>query len=142
MRSRPVMGRLCMVVLFSISCGLVAGTCFGGRNEVGRTSRLASVFRGALAAVAKLPNPYHGGPKAELAGKKLFRRHCATCHGENAEGHGKAPPLRSPIVQQTPDGVLYWFLKNGKLRAGMPSWSGLPPQQRWQIVSFLKSLQK
>jgi len=36
--------------------------------------------------------------------------------------------------------VLFWFLRNGNLRQGMPSWSGLPDQQRWQIVSFLKTV--
>ncbi len=140
MTSRSVMGRLWIVVLFSSACGLLAGTCFGGRKEVGKRSRLASVFRSAPAAAARLQNPYRGDAKAVLAGKKLFRHHCASCHGNNAEGQGKAPPLRSGAVRQAPDGVLFWFLKKGNLRAGMPSWSGLPPQQRWQIVSFLKSL--
>ena len=34
-----------------------------------------------------------------------------------------------------------WLLTNGSMKNGMPSWSRLPEQQRWQIVSFLKSLQ-
>ena len=140
MRLRFVMGRLWIVVLLWSACGLLAGACFGGRKRVRKDSRAGPVFQGAPAAVARVQNPYGGEAKAVLAGKKLFRRYCASCHGENAEGRGTAPPLRSSVVQRTPDGVLYWFLKNGKLRAGMPSWSGLPPQQRWQIVSFLKSL--
>jgi mono/diheme cytochrome c family protein len=140
MRLRSVMGRLWIVVLFSSACGLLAGTCFGGRKEGGKDSRLVSVFRGAPAAAARRQNPYRDQAKAAMAGRKLFHQYCAQCHGNNAEGRGTAPPLRSSVLQRTPDGVLYWFLKNGKLRAGMPSWSGLPPQQRWQIVSFLKSL--
>lgn len=138
---RPVMGRLWIVVLFSSVCGLLAGTCFGGRKDVRESSRGASVFGRVPAAAARLQNPYRGQEKAVQAGGKLFRQYCAHCHGNNAEGLGKAPPLRSSAVQQTPAGVLFWFLKNGRLRRGMPSWSGLPPQQRWQIVSFLKSLQ-
>ena len=140
MTLRRVMGRLWIVVLLLSVYGLLAGTCFGGRKDVRESSRAASVFGGAPAATARLQNPYHGQAKAVASGRKLFHQHCAQCHGNNAEGLGKAPPLRSPIVQQAPEGVLYWFLQNGKLRAGMPSWSGLPPQQRWQIVSFLKSL--
>lgn len=139
---RAATGRLGIVVLFAPVCGLLAATCPWGGKDVGKNSRLGSVFQGAPAAAARLKNPYLGDAKAVLAGKKLFRRHCASCHGEEAEGRGKAPPLGSDVVRQVPDGVLFWFLKNGKLRAGMPSWSGLPPQQRWQIVSFLKSLQK
>lgn len=140
MRLRFVMGRLWIVVLLWSACGLLAARCLWGGKDVRKNSRAGPVFQGAPAAVAGVQNPYRGEANAVLAGKKLFRRHCASCHGENAEGRGTAPPLRSPVVQRTPDGVLYWFLKNGKLRAGMPSWSGLPPQQRWQIVSFLKSL--
>jgi mono/diheme cytochrome c family protein len=140
MTTRFAMGRLWFVVLFWLTCGLLAGTCFGGRKEVWKDSRLSSVFQGAPATASRLQNPYADQPNAVLAGRKLFLQHCAQCHGENAEGRGNAPPLRSGVVSETPDGVLYWFLKNGNLRAGMPSWSGLPPQQRWQIVSFLKSL--
>jgi len=32
-------------------------------------------------------------------------------------------------------------LRNGSLRHGMPSFAHLPEQQRWQIVTYLKSLQ-
>jgi mono/diheme cytochrome c family protein len=140
MTARFAMGRVWFVVVVSSACGLLAGTCFGGKKKVLDNSRLSSVFRGAPAAASRLQNPYAGQPNVVVAGRKLFLRHCARCHGENAEGRGNAPPLTSGVVRETPDGVLFWFLKKGNLRAGMPSWSGLPPQQRWQIVSFLKSL--
>ena len=140
MTLRTVVGRLWLVILLLPTFGLLAATCLWGGKDVRKESRMASVFRGAPAAESRRQNPFGGESKAVLAGKKLFRRHCASCHGENAEGHGKAPPLRSGALREVPDGVLFWFLRKGKLRSGMPSWSGLPPQQRWQIVSFLKSL--
>jgi hypothetical protein len=31
-------------------------------------------------------------------------------------------------------------LTNGVVRRGMPVWSKLPEPQRWQLVSFIKSL--
>jgi hypothetical protein len=43
-------------------------------------------------------------------------------------------------VQNATSGELVWFLRNGNLWLGMPSWSGLPVQRRWQIVTYLKSL--
>jgi hypothetical protein len=49
---------------------------------------------------------------------------------------------RNPYEGQ-PDatpGELVWFLRNGNLRGGMPSWSGLPIERRWQLVTYLKSL--
>jgi mono/diheme cytochrome c family protein len=89
---------------------------------------------------ASWPNPYAGRRDALLAGRKLFRRYCAECHGRDARGSMKAPNLHSPVVQQAAPGVLFWFFTNGNLWHGMPSWSGLPDQQRWQLVTYVKSL--
>ena len=87
-------------------------------------------------------NPYEGSADAALAGEKLFKRHCAECHGIDGRGHEHAPPLDSASVYQAPPGDLFWFLTNGNLWRGMPSWSRLPDAQRWQIVSYLKTLRK
>lgn len=87
-------------------------------------------------------NPYEGNADALLAGEKLFKRHCAECHGIDARGREHAPPLDSAAVYQAPPGDLFWFLTNGNLWRGMPSWSRLPDAQRWQIVSYLKTLRK
>ncbi len=85
-------------------------------------------------------NPYEGDPDALLAGKKLYLQHCAECHGKYARGMRNAVNLRRPQVQNATSGELVWFLSNGNLFHGMPSWSGLPEQRRWQIVTYLKSL--
>ncbi|HEV2491104.1 MAG TPA: c-type cytochrome [Candidatus Acidoferrales bacterium] len=105
--------------------------------------------RDVLRAIAEAPfrartrqNPYQQRPDAVLAGEKLFRHHCAQCHGTDGSGVGRAASLRSPAVQNATPGELEWFLRNGNLRAGMPSWSGLPEQRRWQIVAYLKTLRE
>jgi len=87
-----------------------------------------------------LENPYTSDPSAVMAGEKLFRRYCAACHGEEAQGDGHAPPLRTRSVESASPGSLFWLLRNGELDRGMPSWSKLPEQQRWQIVTYLKTL--
>jgi mono/diheme cytochrome c family protein len=86
------------------------------------------------------PNPYAGQPSAVVAGRKLFRHQCAACHGAEASGSESAPSLRSAQVQEANPAALFSFLTNGNLRRGMPSWSRLPEQRRWQIVTYLKSL--
>jgi mono/diheme cytochrome c family protein len=86
-------------------------------------------------------NSMSGSPDAALAGELLYADHCAKCHGADADGKGRRPSLRSVRVQEiaTP-GDLHWMLVNGSLRRGMPSWSKLPDQQLWQIVTYLKTL--
>ena len=99
---------------------------------------LGAAFRKAPESAQALKNPYQGQTTAILAGRKLFQQHCAECHGSDGRGRGKAADLESPAIQDAPSGVLFWFLRNGNRRQGMPSWSGLPDQQRWQLVAYLQ----
>lgn len=85
-------------------------------------------------------NPLEKDPEAAAAGRVLFEQHCAECHGDNAEGGRKAPSLRVPEIQTAEPGAIFWVLTNGVVRKGMPVWSKLPELQRWQLVSFIKSL--
>ena len=82
-------------------------------------------------------NPLSDDPDAPIAGLKLFEQHCSNCHGTGGEGTRRAPRLASPQMQHSTPGEIFWILTNGLIRHGMPSWSRLPPPQRWQIVSFL-----
>lgn len=141
MRSGNASQGLWLELLLLVECGLFAGVCLGGKKKAWSKTQLSAAFRGAPESGSALRNPYSGQTEAIQAGGKLFHQYCAQCHGQKAEGLGNAPPLRSSVIREAPDGLLFWFLKNGKLRKGMPSWSGLPAAQRWQIVSFLKSLQ-
>ena len=60
------------------------------------------------------------------AGDKLYQRYCSSCHGAKT------------TRDASPDELLK-ILRDGRLRKGMPSWSHLPPEQRRQIVTYLKS---
>jgi mono/diheme cytochrome c family protein len=86
-------------------------------------------------------NPYAGQPAAITGGARLFADHCAKCHGADAMGRGKRPSLRSERVQvQATAGDIFWLLRNGNLRRGMPTWSAIPEPSRWQIIAYVKSL--
>ncbi len=86
-------------------------------------------------------NPLAGKPEAIAPGALLYRDHCQQCHGRDAQGDGrKKPSLRTQNVRVATDGDLEWFLRQGDLRHGMPSWSSLPLAQRWQIIAYLRSL--
>jgi mono/diheme cytochrome c family protein len=87
-------------------------------------------------------NPFAGNPAAAAAGARVYRDHCEQCHKADARGDGdKHPSLRSEQLRAVTDGDLEWFLRQGDLAHGMPSWSSLPQAQRWQLVTYLRSLQ-
>ena len=96
-------------------------------------------FRNAPSSAAQMKNPYAGDAQAAAGGKKLYAQNCAQCHGNNLQGLGPAPSLVSPSVKSASSGELFWFITNGDLNKGMPGWSQLPKQQRWQIITFLES---
>jgi mono/diheme cytochrome c family protein len=85
-------------------------------------------------------NPFSGKPDAVAAGQKVYLDHCAKCHGDDGEGRRKKPSLRTGRVQHATDGEIFWLLKNGSVKKGMPIWSSLPEPTRWQIIAFVKSM--
>jgi mono/diheme cytochrome c family protein len=114
---------------------VAVGTCLA---IIPAISGQAGSFRGAPSSSAQLKNPYSGDAQAAAGGKKLFAQNCAQCHGNNLQGIGPAPSLTTVGVKNAAPGELFWFITNGDLNKGMPSWSQLPKQQRWQIVTFLE----
>jgi mono/diheme cytochrome c family protein len=96
----------------------------------------------APADAAQRANPLASKPAAAAGGKKLFLRNCAECHGEDAKGLEKkhSANLHAPSVQEQSDGALFWKVTNGNADRGMPSFSGLPELQRWQLVLYLRTL--
>ena len=87
-------------------------------------------------------SPLPATPETVHAGALLYRDHCQQCHQSDAAGDGKKKPsLKTERVRTATDGDLEWFLRQGDLAHGMPSWSSLPEAQRWQIIAYLRSLQ-
>jgi mono/diheme cytochrome c family protein len=90
---------------------------------------------------AQRKNPLASKPETAVGGRKLFARMCASCHGDELHGQiHNAPDLHTEAVQRESDGALYWRISNGNSRKGMPSFSGLPEGQRWQLVMYIRSL--
>lgn len=109
-------------------------------NQRQRTDSVYAEIRKAPEKARAKRNPLEKDPDALAAGRILFEQRCAECHGDNAEGGKKGPSLRAREIQDAEPGAIFWILTNGVVRKGMPVWSKLPEPQRWQLVSFLKSL--
>jgi mono/diheme cytochrome c family protein len=93
-----------------------------------------------------MKNP-ESGAAAVAAGKKSADTNCVTCHGASGKGDGVAAAALTPKpadwtsakVKGDPDGVLFCKMSNG--RGPMPPWKHLPEKERWDLVTYIRSLQ-
>jgi mono/diheme cytochrome c family protein len=138
MRPHPI--AFCASVVF-------LGISLGATQQKEAAAKVPKTDPSVYAELNKVPekarirrNPMETDPDALAAGRNLFERHCAECHGDTAEGGRKAPSLRAEVVQGSTPGAIFWILSNGVVRRGMPVWSKLPEPQRWQLVTYIKSL--
>lgn len=101
-------------------------------------------------------NPLPASADRVQAGKLLFLQTaqpvaCAMCHGKEGNGQGfmgaaLIPPPRNftcgTMMKDIPDGQLFWIIKNGSPGTGMMSFAGLPDEQVWQLIHYVRSLAK
>lgn len=99
-------------------------------------------FHNAPASSDAMQNPYAGQRSAVVNGKKLYTMYCGSCHGIGGRGTGNVPALTHVQTQSVPDGEIFWFITRGSVSNGMPSWAKLPESERWQIITYVKSLKK
>jgi glucose/arabinose dehydrogenase len=99
-----------------------------------------SGFHNSPASAKEMRNPYASQASALKTGKKLYEFRCSRCHGVNAEGSGNIPALVDGALESVSPGEVFWFISKGDEKNGMPSWAKLPARQRWEIVSYVKSL--
>jgi glucose/arabinose dehydrogenase len=97
-------------------------------------------FHNAPVSSEKDKNPYAGQAEAVAAGKRVYTRNCAVCHGGGGEGTGNVPPLANGKAQAAPAGAVFWYITRGDVENGMPSWAALTEQQRWQVITYIQSL--
>jgi glucose/arabinose dehydrogenase/mono/diheme cytochrome c family protein len=96
-------------------------------------------FRNAPASASQQKNPYAAQPRVADIGGQLYDVDCASCHGPQGQGSGNVPALKTATIQGTNEGELFWFITQGSVDNGMPSWATLTEERRWQIVAFLKA---
>jgi mono/diheme cytochrome c family protein len=98
-------------------------------------------LRNVPAADHAVMNPMAVHADAIAAGSALYQDNCAKCHGVNGDGHGSRPPVHSARIAGATDGDLFWLLTHGQPFRGMPAWTRLTEEQRWQVVAYLRSIQ-
>jgi len=95
-------------------------------------------------------NPLERNAENIAAGKKLYEKNCALCHGAAGLGDGEAgkdltpPPANIAMfikMHNVPDGYLYWTIAEG----GIPLQTAMPPfkdvmkeGELWKTIIFLR----
>ncbi len=95
-------------------------------------------------------SPYPTTTKVIRDGGRLYKSHCATCHGSKGLGDGEAgrdlapsPALLAYMIkrQRSVDEYLLWTISDGGAQFGteMPAYKEiLADNQIWQIVTYMR----
>lgn len=139
--SSAVTSNLLLALIIPLLLMAILVTCTG--YALGQNPSYEPDYKWHAPAKAALrKNPLASTAALATGGKKIFLRDCAECHQSDGSGlvEKHSADLRSPVVQSLSDGALFWKISNGNSRRGMPSFSRLPENQRWQLVLFLRTL--
>jgi mono/diheme cytochrome c family protein len=157
-------------MLKGIAVGIAAGVLlvilgvylyFSGGHAPVATKAPEMPFEHKLAHMAqhayldKLPHPQPAVPENEaniLAGAKVYKEHCAVCHGlpgepktAIADGMFPAPPqlFRGTGVTDDEAWETYWKVSGGIRMTGMPGFADhLGETKMWQVSILLKNADK
>ena len=107
--------------------------------------------RAAQSPAATLKNPIASSPESIAAGKQVYTRTCAPCHGTSGEGGPgndlipAAPDLTDAMWDHgSSDGEIFTSIKNGIA----PDFNMTPFKDRlkdddiWNVVIYLRSIAK
>lgn len=88
--------------------------------------------------VAQTTNP-HTTPDDVAAGARIYRSHCADCHGLSGQG-GKGPDLtQGQFYHGASDAALLVNISDGIPGTAMPG-QFFSPDQVWQVVAYVRTL--
>lgn len=103
----------------------------------------------APASAKKLKNPLTANTEAIDAGRQLFNKHCASCHGADGKSKTdiatamkkKPTDLTAKEMRGITDGEIYWVVTNGITKSGMPAFKTKANiQDRWKMTLYVKHL--
>jgi len=121
---------------------------------LGRVVRSVGVASWTAALLAGGVSSAEAQPGDAAAGKAVYERRCAGCHGVKGDGKGPAAELLSPHPRDFTSGVykirttanrvptdqdLFNVISHGMPGTSMPPWQILPERDRWNLVAYIKT---
>ena len=133
-----------MVLVFSALIALGAGIL----NAFTSVNTPDSKWMAPASANGK-KNPVATSAASIEAGKKIYSKECASCHGKKGFGDGpkasdlsKEPHnLSTKEFQSQSDGAIFWKITKGN--KPMPTFAtAYTDEERWNVVNYLRTLGK
>jgi DMSO reductase family type II enzyme heme b subunit len=160
--------RLTEEEIWKVILYLYDATGFQPRRWEGQASVTPSPWRGegrGAAVAARPPRGEQGlwsAARAQAqqaddadAGKAVYEKKCAHCHGDKGDGNGPGAANLDPKprdftkgrykIRTTPSGQppsnldLFRVITEGMPGTSMPPWQELPEKDRWNLVAYLKT---
>ena len=105
-------------------------------------------------SLSATPSPVAAQAGNAAAGKAVYERKCAGCHGDKGDGKGPAAELLSPKPRDFTAGLykvrttankvptdqdIFRIITDGMPGTSMPPWAVLPEKDRWNLVAYIKA---
>ena len=99
---------------------------------------------------AKIMNPVKADAASVAAGKALYEKNCASCHGKAGKGDGMMGEELNPKPADltdaewkhgSTDGEIFTVIKDGVKGTGMKSFnSKMTAHQMWDVINYVRTL--
>lgn len=105
----------------------------------------AQAPKGGNPEAAKLTNPVAKTPESIAAGKRVYQRMCARCHGPSGKGDGSGTAVPSDVTDEvwefgSSDGEIFTAIHDGT-SIDMDGYAGrISDTDTWNLVNFLRSI--
>jgi hypothetical protein len=119
------------------------------KDSTGKVADLPMV-KGTLSPPVEVMKYLAPTPEMVEKGKSLFTMNCVSCHGEQGMGDGVAGANLNPkprnfhVMTGWTNGpslpMMFKTLQEGITNRGMASYANLPPEDRLNIIMFIRSL--
>ncbi|NOS84593.1 MAG: cytochrome c [Ignavibacteria bacterium] len=118
------------------------------KDSTGQTADLPMI-KGTLSPPTDVMKYLSSTPEMVDKGKSIFTMNCVSCHGEQGKGDGVAGANLNPKPRNFHDlngwtngtsmTMMYKTLQEGITSRGMASYANLPPEDRLNLIMYIRS---
>jgi cytochrome c oxidase cbb3-type subunit III len=100
---------------------------------------------GGSTQAAKLKNPVAATPESISAGKRIYQRMCARCHGAAGKGDGGGGGIPSDLTDETwdhggTDGEIFTSIHDGTSKEMEGYAERISDADIWNLVNYIRSI--